>query len=112
MKTITTHRALALGTLATMLATTLAGAGFTAAEAQKSSNAWRNIAIGAGAVTAYGVVKKNKTATIAGGAGTAYSLYRYKRARDKEKKVKEARRIRWYKARYGRNWRTYYRRGT
>ena len=36
---------------------------------QKTKNDWRNIAIGSGAATAYGLLKHDKTVTILGAAG-------------------------------------------
>ncbi len=54
---------------------------------QKTKNDWRNIAIGSGAVTAYGLIKHNKTATIVGAAGTLYSLNRYEHDRKSQSKI-------------------------
>lgn len=110
MQNLNKNRTLACGALFAVLGTA-AGATFVPVQAQKSSNAWRNVAIGAGAVTAYGAIKKKDTVTAVGAGATAYSLYRMKRAKDKERKIKEARRQRWYRQRYGRNWRRYYRPG-
>jgi len=59
-------------------ATTLVGPMLDTAHAQKGR---RNTAIGAGAVTAYGLLRGNKTLTIAGGLGTAYAYKRYRDAK-------------------------------
>ena len=109
MKTQVRNKTLVLGTLG-VLASTLGGASFNRVEAQ-SKNTWKNIAIGGAAVTGYGLVKKKKNVAIIGAVGTAYAYSRYNSKRKKEAQAAENRRIRWYKARYGRNWRTYYKRG-
>lgn len=100
------NRVVALGTLGVMALTTMGGLGMSAAEASPKGK--RNLAIGLGAVTAYGIVKKKKTLAIAAGVGTALAYRSYKKSAKKE----EARRQAWYQRRYGRNWRTYYKRGT
>lgn len=114
MKTITKERKMAFGTLAVLAATTfgttLAGATFTPAEAQRSKRS-RNVALGAAAVTAYGLVKKKKTVAVVGGLGTLYAYSRYRKNKKRENAAAENRRARWYKQRYGRNWRTYYKPG-
>jgi hypothetical protein len=86
------------------LGTTLAGT----APAQAKSKTWKKIAIGAGAVTGYGLLKgKGKVATI-GGLATAGSYVMYKKSKKKE----EAKRQAWYKQRYGKNWRNHYKPGS
>jgi hypothetical protein len=103
---ITKQRSIALATLGVMTASTLGTVGV----ANAGSTGRRNTTIGLGAVTAYGLLKKNKTVAIAGGLGTAYAYTKYRKARKVEKN-REARRIEWYKSRYGRNWRNFYQRG-
>lgn len=78
--------------------------GLLSTPAQASTKGKRNTAIGLGAVTAYGLIKHNKTATVIGGVGTviAYSQYAKSKKRDKQ------RRQAWFKRRYGRNWRNHY----
>ncbi len=83
MKTlkINTNRWIAAGTLTAM---TLGGA-LVAKPAHAGSDTWKKVAIGAAAVTGYGVIKgKGKVATI-GAIATAGSYYMYDRAKDKEK---------------------------
>jgi len=58
-----------------------------AKKTQKSKNTWRNIAIGAGALTGYGIWKGNKTLAILGGAGTLYSLSEYEKDRKSQSKA-------------------------
>jgi len=54
---------------------------------QKNKNQWRNLAYGAGAATAYGLIKHDKTVTILGAAGTLYSLSRYEHDRKSQSKT-------------------------
>lgn len=110
MKTNLKQRGIAAGTLAVLTATTLSGAVLTPAHATKTKT-WKTAAIVSGVVTGYGLVKKNKTATIAGAAATAYSYSRYRNDKKKDDSTSERRRIQWYKNRYGSNWRKYYARG-
>ena len=101
------NRAIALGTLGVMSLTTLGGTLAVTSPAQADSKTWKKAAIGAAAVTGYGLLKgKGKVATI-GGAATAGSYYMYRRQRKNE----EARRQAWYRQRYGRYWRNYYKPG-
>lgn len=95
------NKLVALTTLGVMTATAFGG--FTL-PAQASTKGKRNTTIGLGALTAYGLLKHNKTATIVGGVGTAIAYSRY----SKSKKRDKARRQAWYRQRYGRNWRNHY----
>lgn len=105
---ITKRSNIALGTLGVLTATTLGGAFTTPAQA--SSDTWKKVAIGAGAVTGYGLIKgKGKVATI-GGIVTAGSYLKYRSDKKKEAR-EEAKRVQFYKNRYGRNWRNYYKPG-
>ena len=65
---------------------------------QKQKNTWRNLAIGAGAVALYGLLKKDKMLTLGGAAGAGYSLYRYEQDRKSQSDI-DTRRSRYY---YGR----------
>lgn len=87
-----------------VLATSALGGMFAPVAEAKSSTKWRNFAIAGGAVAGYGLLKHNKTATIAGAGLGAYSLYRSQRAKKNEKRHSRA----WYQQRYGRNWRAHY----
>ncbi len=58
---------------------------------QKNKNTWRNGAIGAGAVGLYGLIKGNKTATVLGAAGAAYSASRYEKDRKSQDENKRTR---------------------
>ena len=105
---ITNKSNIALGTLGVLTAATLGGSLVTPAQADSST--WKKVAIGAGAVTGYGLIKgKGRVATI-GGIATAGSYLKYRSDKKKEAR-EEARRVQFYKYRYGRNWRNYYKPG-
>jgi hypothetical protein len=59
----------------------LPGAALAQSSRQKSKNDMRNLAIAGAAVAAYGVLSKNKTATIIGAAGAGVGLSQYERQR-------------------------------
>ena len=82
MKNITRQRTVALGTLGVLSATLLGGA--LTKPAQASSSTWKKIAIGAGVVTGYGLLKGNKKLALIGGLATAGSYYKYKSDKKKE----------------------------
>ncbi len=69
---ITLALALTIGTL---------GFSHSASADQKSKNTWRNATIGSSVITGYGLLHHNKTVTILGAAGTAYSASRYEKDR-------------------------------
>jgi len=69
-----------LGTAAVMTASSVVGPLMSASHASVEGR--RNTALAAGAVTAYGLIKRKKTVAIVGGLGT---LYAYKRYRDAKK---------------------------
>jgi hypothetical protein len=48
---------------------------------QETKNEWRNIAIGAGALGALGLLQHDNTLAVLGGAGALYSLNRYEQDR-------------------------------
>lgn len=77
---------------------------------QQKKNQWRNAAIGSGAVAGYGLLKGNKTATLLGAAGAAYSANRYEQERKHQDQRKRAR-ARYFRhsGSYVRNGRKYYR---
>lgn len=79
------HRWMLLGLAATMSLSLLAGPFVGSASA--SSKGRRNTLIGAGAVTAYGLLKGNKTLAILGGLGTAYAYKRYRDAKKSERRM-------------------------
>lgn len=72
-----------LGLAATVAATVFAPMSAQADQSsrQKNKNQWRNLGIAGAAVTGYGLLKHNNTATILGAAGTAYSANRYEQDR-------------------------------
>ena len=79
--------------------------GLLSTPAEASTKGRRNTTIALGAVTAYGLLKGNKTVAIAGGVGTALAYGRY----DKSKRAQKRRRQSWYRQRYGsRSWRNHY----
>lgn len=96
-----TNKVVAWTTLGVLSVTSL---GFFGAPAQASTKGRRNTTIGLGAVTAYGLIKRNKTVAIAGGIGTAIAYSRYNKSKKRDKQRRQA----WYKQRYGRNWRSHY----
>ena len=67
---------------------------------QKTKNDWRNIAIGSGAATAYGLLKHDNTVSILGAAGTLYSLSRYEHDRKSQSKIDRARADRYGRSSY------------
>jgi hypothetical protein len=99
MKTLklNSRRAIAVGTLSAMALGTVV----TATPAQADSDTWKKVAIGAGIVTGYGLLKgKGKVATI-GGLATAGSYYMYRKDKKKEQQEQWLRNQR----RYDRNYR-------
>ena len=106
MKT-TSQRRIAVATLGVMAASTLGAT--TAAHA--GSKGRLNTTLGAGAITAYGLLKGNKTVAIAGALGTAYAYTKYNSAKKAEKRtaqINQRRSAQWYQQRYGRNWRNHF----
>jgi len=55
---------------------------------QKNKNDWRNLAGIGAAVAGYGLLKHDRTATIVGAAGTAYSANRYEKDRHSQSEAK------------------------
>lgn len=82
MKNFTKQRFVAVGTLTVLSATMLGGAFAKPAEAK--SKTWKKIAIGAGVVTGYGLLKGNKKLAVIGGLATAGSYYKYRSDKKKE----------------------------
>ena len=58
---------------------------------QKTKNDWRNIAIGSGALSLYGLLKHDSTLTFLGAAGSLYSASRYEHDRKSQSKTDHAR---------------------
>ena len=86
------NKSITLGIVAALLTATLAAPfGAHADSRQKNKNTWRNGAIGAGAVGLYGLLKGNKTATLLGAAGAAYSANRYEKDRKSQDQNKRTR---------------------
>ena len=86
---------MAVGVLALPISASAQSLSQQSAQRQKTKNQWRNIAIGAGAVALYGLLKKDKMLTLGGAAGTAYSLYRYEQDRKSQSSI-DTRRDRIY----------------
>ncbi len=98
MKNISKQRSVAFGTLAVFSAAVLGSMAMPQA-AQADSKTWKKVAIGAGAVTAYGLVKgKGKVATI-GGLATAGSYLKYRSDKKKEDRNRNRRAARYYRRR-------------
>ncbi len=77
---------------------------------QKKKNGWRNGAIAGAAVAGYGLLKGNKTATLLGAAGAAYSANRYEQERKHQDERKRARaRYHRHSGSYVRDGKKYYR---
>lgn len=68
-----------------------ASADSVAQKRQKHKNDWRNAAGAAAGVAGYGLLKGNKTATVLGAAGAAYSANRYEQERKHQDAAKRAR---------------------
>lgn len=84
MKTLNKQQIIALGTVGVLSTTLLGGSMIHTAEAK--SKTWKKIAIGAAAVTGYGLLKGNKKVAIIGGVATAGSYYKYKKDKKKEQR--------------------------
>lgn len=89
MKTITRNRSIALATLAAVGATTFGGVAVQPASAD--ANTWKKVAIGAGIVTAYGLISGKDNVAAIGGLATAGSYLKYQ-----SDKKDEDRRDDWY----------------
>ena len=76
---------------------------------QKTKNQWRNLAIGGGAATLYGLLKHDNTVTFIGAAGTLYSLNRYEQDRKSQSKVDRARAVAFHRSAFRRNGQHYVR---
>ena len=58
---------------------------------QDKKNEWRNIAIGAGALSILGLLRKDNTLFFLGAAGALYSLDRYEKDRKSQSKLQRTR---------------------
>jgi len=74
---------------------------------QQTKNQWRNIAIGAGAVGLFGLLKHDNTLTFAGLAGGLYSLSRYEHDRKSQSQTDRARASYFGKTHFYRNGQRY-----
>ena len=90
----------ALGVLATVALGALSPAAM-ADSRQKNKNNWRNLAGAGAAVAGYGLIKHNKTATVVGAAGAAYSAHRYEQDRHSQSQQSAARK-RYYRTHHSR----------
>lgn len=105
------NKPVALAIVAALFTATLAapfGAHADSSSRQKNKNTWRNGAIGAGAVGLYGLIKGNKTATVLGAAGAAYSADRYEKDRKSQDANKRARARYHRSGDYTKNGKKYY----
>lgn len=91
---ITHQRGIAVGTLVALAGTTLGGLGTPVAQA--GANTWRNIAIGAGVLTGYGLLKHKRSLAVVGGVATGLSYLKYRKERKNEKRVAMARSQSYY----------------
>jgi hypothetical protein len=89
MKYISKQRITALATLGVFTATIFGGVLVTPAPVNADSKTWKKVAIGAGAVTAYGLVKGKKKVATVGGLVTAGSYLKYRSDKKKENKRKK-----------------------
>lgn len=89
MNTITNQRKIALSTLAVLGATTFGGLAVKPAHA--SSDTWKKIAIGAGIVTGYGLLKDKKNIALIGGIATVGSYLKYRSDKKKEDREEQQR---------------------
>jgi hypothetical protein len=89
------HNRPAAAIAATLAAVTVVLSGAMPASAQdnrqKTKNDWRNLAIAAGGLTAFGLLKHDSTLSLLGGAGALYSLNRYEQDRKSQSKASQAR---------------------
>ncbi len=92
----------ALGLLATLALGALAPAAM-ADSRQKNKNNWRNLAGAGAAVAGYGLIKHNRTATVLGAAGAAYSANRYEKDRHSQSQQSAARK-RYYRTHHSRSY--------
>jgi hypothetical protein len=92
----TQQRKIAIGTLALIGATTFAS--LTAKPASANSKTWKNIAIGAGVVTGYGLLKGQDDLALIGGLATAGSYLKYRD--EKKDEERDAWRNDWRHHRY------------
>ena len=81
------NRWIALGTLGAVVAGTLLGG---ATPVQAKSSTWKKVAIGAGIVTGYGLLKGKKKLAIGGGVVTGLSYLKYRSDKKKERRARES----------------------
>ena len=90
----------AWGLLATLAATVAAPVLADPASQQKNKNNWRNLAAAGAAIAGYGLLKGDKTATVLGAAGAAYSANRYETDRQHQSQDSRSNNRRYYRT-YG-----------
>lgn len=93
---------IAFGVLATVALGALSPAAM-ADSRQKNKNNWRNLAGAGAAVAGYGLIKHNRTATVLGAAGAAYSAHRYEQDRHSQSQSSAARK-RYYRTHSNRSY--------
>lgn len=87
-------RVLAIGTVAATVAAPVANAqslNDLLKHRQQKKNEWRNLAIGAGAIGLWGLLKHDNTLMFGGAAGALYSLNRYEQDRKSQSKLQRTR---------------------
>ncbi len=99
MKYLSKQRMTALATLGVFTATMFGGALIAPQPVQADSKTWKKVAIGAGAVGAYGLIKGKKKTALIGGAVAAGSYLKYRSDKKKENRRKKYRstRYRYYR---------------
>jgi hypothetical protein len=99
MKFLSKQRTIALATLGVFSATIFGGVLVNPTEVHADSKTWKKVAVGAGAVTAYGLVKGKKKVATVGGLVTAGSYLKYRSDKKKENKRKKRYRSSSYRRR-------------
>ena len=89
-KTKTTRRTGGL-LVALLLLGTFPGATLAQKNRQETKNDWRNLAALAGGLTAFGLIKNDKTLAFVGAAGALYSVDRYEKDRKSQDKAARTR---------------------
>lgn len=77
---------------------------------QEKKNEWRNIAIGAGALSILGLLRKDNTLFFLGAAGALYSLDRYEKDRKSQSRLNRTRAAYFNKTYFYRDGKRYERR--
>ena len=88
-KTLTQQVSGALAAL--LLLSIVPGTVLAQSNRQKTKNDWRNLATLAGGMTAFGLIKNDKTLSFVGAAGALYSADRYEKDRKSQDKAERTR---------------------